>query len=244
MSIPAHFLDKLRAGRAPSALILTGEGKTDLAMQLAAAYLCTGARPPCGDCRPCRKIAAGIHPDLILATEQKVDAIRALRSDVYIRPNEAERKIYMLPEADGLNPSAQNALLKIVEEGPLYAVFLFLAKNPESLLLTLRSRCELLRTQDRAQTLAATAEVLDFLDLLTRTKGTSLSYLRFVIALEKKPREELSVFLDSCIETLISRLPSDPKALLPKLDALREIRAASDFNISAGHLSGWLMTLS
>ena len=71
-----------------------------------------------------------------------VDQVRSLRSDAHIRPNEAERKIYLLERADRMNQSAQNAMLKLLEEGPAYAAFLLLAENGGSLLPTIRSRCE------------------------------------------------------------------------------------------------------
>ena len=74
----------------------------------------------------------------------KVQEVRALRSDAYVLPNEAERKIYLFQRAESLNASGQNALLKLLEEGPSYGVYFFLTPNPEALLETLRSRCELL----------------------------------------------------------------------------------------------------
>ena len=71
-----------------------------------------------------------------------VDQVRALRTDAYIRPNEGERKVYLLERAEQMNPSAQNAMLKLLEEGPSYAAFLLLAENSAALLQTVRSRCE------------------------------------------------------------------------------------------------------
>ena len=73
-----------------------------------------------------------------------VDQVRALRSDAYIRPNEGERKVYILEGADRMNASAQNAMLKLLEEGPAYAAFLLLAENAGGVLETVRSRCETL----------------------------------------------------------------------------------------------------
>lgn len=128
----------------------TGSGRHTLARLLAAAMVCTagsGGRP-CGKCAPCKKIAAGVHPDLEVISgpgEGKpiaVDQIRTLRGDAYIRPNEGERKIYLLEGADQMNASAQNAMLKLLEEGPGYAAFLLLAENGGGLLQTVRSRCE------------------------------------------------------------------------------------------------------
>ena len=93
-------------------------------------------------------MSSGVHPDVTVISgpgEGKpitVDQVRALRSDAYIRPNEGERKIYLLEQADRMNQSAQNAMLKLLEEGPAYAVFLLLAENGGGLLQTVRSRCE------------------------------------------------------------------------------------------------------
>ena len=70
-----------------------------------------------------------------------VDPIRAARSDMFIRPNEGKRKIYIIPRGQDMNESAQNALLKILEEPPDYGVFLILSTNAERLLPTIRSRC-------------------------------------------------------------------------------------------------------
>lgn len=128
----------------------TGSGKTTLARLLAAALVCEGAHPPCMTCRACRKVLDGIHPDVITvdSPDRKsvpVERVRALQADAYIRPNEGRRKVYILPRAQDLTESAQNALLKLIEEPPAYAVFLLLADSPEKLLPTVQSRCQLLR---------------------------------------------------------------------------------------------------
>lgn len=123
----------------------SGSGRHTLARQLAAAMQCTGSgRLPCGVCPACRKVLAGTHPDVIFVDDPEhklisVDVIRRMRADVFIRPNEGKRKIYILQQ--DMNESAQNALLKILEEPPAYAVFLLLADTEEKLLTTIRSRC-------------------------------------------------------------------------------------------------------
>ena len=126
-----------------------GSGKHTLARLISSAMVCqeSGASRPCGRCAPCRKAASGIHPDVITVAGAEgkpisVDQVRALRTDAHIRPNEAERKIYLLERADRMNQSAQNAMLKLLEEGPAYAAFLLLAENGGALLSTIRSRCE------------------------------------------------------------------------------------------------------
>ncbi|MBQ5754386.1 MAG: AAA family ATPase [Oscillospiraceae bacterium] len=132
-----------------------GSGRHTLARELAMAMLCTAPleQRPCRGCTACKKAVQGIHPDLSLITPLEegksitVDQIRALRADAHIRPNEAQRKIYVLEGADRINPSGQNAMLKLLEEGPAYAVFLLLAENELGLLETVRSRCESLELQ-------------------------------------------------------------------------------------------------
>lgn len=127
-----------------------GSGRHTLARLLAAALVCSSPEGdrPCGVCPHCKKAAAGIHPDINLVTgpgEGKpitVDQIRAVRADAYVRPNEAQRKVYILEHAQQMNPSAQNAMLKLLEEGPAYAAFLLIADSGGGLLQTVRSRCE------------------------------------------------------------------------------------------------------
>ena len=127
-----------------------GSGRHTLGGLLAQAMVCTAPehQRPCGHCSQCRKAQGGIHPDIAWiagAGEGKpinVDQVRALRSDAYIRPNEGERKVYILEGADRMNASAQNAMLKLLEEGPAYAAFLLLSENAGGILETVRSRCE------------------------------------------------------------------------------------------------------
>ena len=124
-----------------------GSGKRTLARILAAAMQCTaGSARPCGKCLQCRKVFAGTHPDVITVDDESrktvgVELIRKARADVYIRPNEGRRKIYLFPRAADMNPSAQNALLKVIEEPPEYAAFLLLADSAQRMLPTIRSRC-------------------------------------------------------------------------------------------------------
>lgn len=230
--------------RLSHAYLITGEQRETLAGQLAAAWVCTGETPPCGACSGCRKAAQGIHPDIILADPEgeglKAEQVRALRSDAYIRPNEAPAKVYVLPHAHLLNPTGQNILLKLVEEGPGYARFLFLTPNPELLLPTIRSRCETLRApgEDEAEASAAGAE----LAACFMGSVPALEALPFLVSLEKKSREELGLLLEETHNRLIEAAAARPE-LLAAVDRLEPIRAASAFNISPGHLAGWIMAV-
>lgn len=127
-----------------------GSGKHTLAKLLACALMCESDHRPCGTCTACRKIMADTHPDFITVEDPDhknvaVKIVREIRDDMFIRPNEAEHKIYLFPQELGLE--GQNALLKILEEPPAYGVFLLLTDNPDKLLPTVRSRCTELKMQ-------------------------------------------------------------------------------------------------
>ena len=133
-----------------------GSGKKTLARLLSAAILCAGDRKPCGGCSACRKVFADTHPDLITVEDPEhktvpVKMVRDVREDMFIRPNEAAKKIYRFPQELGIE--GQNALLKILEEPPEYGVYILLSDNAEKLLPTVRSRCVELRLQALPQEL-------------------------------------------------------------------------------------------
>lgn len=244
MILSEHWKNRVMRRHLPNALILIGENRREMADYLAMASVCEGQNPPCGECIHCRKAKVGIHPDIIVlgadGESLKVDAVRALRTDAYIRPNEAERKVYVVENAHTMNQSGQNALLKLLEEGPDYATFFFLLQNPEQLLPTLRSRCEMIRGETDKIEAQINQEAEEFLNLICNEEK-HLALLEFCVGLEKRKREELSLLLDQTIEQFITHLAENPAGLFPKLDALREIRAACDFTIGVGHITGWLM---
>lgn len=131
-----------------------GSGKKTLARLLAAAIHCKSSQKPCMTCPACRKVLSDTHPDLITVTDPEhknvaVKIVRQVRDEMFVRPNESEKKIYLFPQS--LGDEGQNALLKVLEEPPEYGVFILLSENPESLLTTVRSRCtelKLLPLQD------------------------------------------------------------------------------------------------
>ena len=145
--LKANLAESLAKGRISHFYLISGpkgSGKHTLAKLLASAILCKGTRKPCGTCDPCRKLNSGNHPDFITVVDPEhknvaVKIVRQIRDDMFIRPNEADHKIYLFPQELGLE--GQNALLKILEEPPSYGVFLLLTDNPDKLLPTVRSRC-------------------------------------------------------------------------------------------------------
>jgi DNA polymerase III, gamma/tau subunits len=166
-------------GRIPHACLIcapTQELSLKRARMLAMAAVCSGeGKKPCGVCRDCRKAEAGIHPDVITVSRPAddkgkrkqnitVDQIRALSADAVVLPNEAQRKVYILDEAETMNLAAQNAALKLLEEPPAGVVFLLCAVRPMQLLETVRSRCAMVKlsgetdedvAEDEANALAA-----------------------------------------------------------------------------------------
>ena len=146
--------DAARHGTLSHALLLTGRGDlTALARYAAAAYECVSAEVrPCGRCAACRKTFRDIHPDVVTVRDDahkqlSADVVRAARSDAWIRPNEGARKVYIFPDCALLTVQDQNILLKVVEEGPPYAAFIFCAETASMALRTLRSRCVELKLQ-------------------------------------------------------------------------------------------------
>ena len=152
-------------GTLSHAAILSGSGdRMAAARYFAAALECEGeGERPCLRCRQCRKVLEDIHPDVVTVRddghkELPVELVRQLRQDVYIRPNDGARKVYIFADCGQLNQRDQNVLLKIVEEGPAYAAFLFCAETAAALLPTVRSRCVEWKVEDG--TLPEEAELL------------------------------------------------------------------------------------
>lgn len=139
------------------AYLFTGSpavGRSSLALAFARALTCSAPPTPgqfCGECRECRQIGAMQHPDLhIIQAEKeggmlKVEQIRELRKSVLLSPYQAKYRIVLLLRFQEANPSAANALLKTLEEAPSKVILLLTADNPEQLLPTIVSRCEVMR---------------------------------------------------------------------------------------------------
>jgi DNA polymerase-3 subunit delta' len=140
----------------PHALLIEGEsgsGRRSLAAFVIAMLLCRKNNPPCQDCPSCRKMKHGAHPDwMTIAPENDkksigVDQIRRLRSLANLAPNEAPRRVCMIPNAELMTAEAQNALLKLMEEPPPSLVLICTVRAKESLLETLVSRMTPVRMQ-------------------------------------------------------------------------------------------------
>lgn len=143
----------IQRGRAAHSLLIYGEkgcGKKLIADRYTAQLLCespvNGA--PCGACASCRNAEAGHHPDVVyVPTSGKlggysVDTARGIITDAYIKPNnDTGRKVYQFRDCRNMDPRTQNTLLKLIEEPPDYAYFIFTAESKYEFLPTIISRC-------------------------------------------------------------------------------------------------------
>ena len=146
-----------------------GVGRRTLALRFAQAINCPQPAQPgqsCGTCRACRQIEAMQHPDLLVTQSEaageslKVSQVRELQRGLALAPYESAYRVALLLRFEEATAGAQNALLKTLEEPNPRVVLLLTADEPENLLPTVASRCELLRLRpmrldDLADELAA-----------------------------------------------------------------------------------------
>jgi DNA polymerase-3 subunit delta' len=141
----------------PQSLIFAGpenSGKREMAIALAQAVNCPSQKDgdACGLCHTCIRIARGDHYDVALVTQEddaatiKIEQIRErVLEPVGYRPFEAQRRVFIIDPADAMTESAQDALLKTLEEPPPAAMLILVTAYPDSLARTVQSRCRRLR---------------------------------------------------------------------------------------------------
>jgi DNA polymerase-3 subunit delta' len=152
----------LLGSRFPHAVVVTGPagvGKSTLALDIAAALLCSAedsVERPCGDCRACRMVGHSNHPDVhrlgpsgagggISIGGRGERGVRDLVSDLALLPVEGGARVAIIEAAHRMSEDAQSALLKTLEEPPAGTTILLCADDEERLLPTIRSRCTRIR---------------------------------------------------------------------------------------------------
>ena len=140
----------LSQGRLPSSLLfagIAGIGKGTLAHFLAKATNCRNLQDDfCDDCGSCRKIEQGAHPDVRSYSPDgafiKIDQMRDMIREVFFKPFEGRRRVFVIDQAHRLRLEAANAILKTLEEPPETSLLILVTDSPNDLPGTLRSRCQ------------------------------------------------------------------------------------------------------
>lgn len=190
-TIKEHIGKDIAAGTNSHAYIVEGakgSGKRTVAKLIAAALSCENRfselHPlPCGECDNCKKISKEISGDVVYInsgdkTSIGVDAIRDLKSGLYVTPNDSDMRTYIIENAERMTPAAQNSLLLSLEEPPSFVTFLLLTEDSSKLLETVRSRTQIIRTE-----VFTSEAVAEYLKKTTKGKIISMSYPeRFVAA--------------------------------------------------------------
>ena len=164
----------INKGREPHSIVICGDkgqGKKAMARYIGASMLCEENKgEPCGQCKSCRMLSKGVHPDFIVVQANEngnyqVDVIREMVADAVTKPNEGKYKVYLIPDLDRSANTAvqvQNILLKLIEEPPAHCIIILTAVSKEIFLETVISRVLSLRT-----TPCETEEIRGFLSGLS-----------------------------------------------------------------------------
>jgi DNA polymerase-3 subunit delta' len=183
------------AGRLGHAYIFSGREGMAQAVALAQAVNCAAPRAgqPCGVCPSCKKVAEACHPDIRVLSPLKdahrLETMRRLQSEAYLRSYEGGKKLFILESAELLLEEAANNLLKVLEEPPEDTVFILVCADWDKLLPTILSRCQLFNFGGKASVVLEEARLAALEPLagefLQRLPGLTLAQ-----ALQESRREE------------------------------------------------------
>lgn len=224
----------LSRGRLPHALLFTGDagvGKKRVAHYLARCLFCSQTPKDeltcCGDCDSCKQMAAGTHPDLISVECPPDKAILPLSLiigdddrrgregvcyEMSLRPMSGDRRIAVIDDADKMNAESANALLKTLEEPSANYLMILIAADLDSILPTIRSRCQLIRfghlAQDDIAELLLEQSLVDSSEEATRIARIAEGSLHIASQLLDENLEALR----TKITRVLSRHPFQPQA--------------------------------
>ncbi|MGN1432322.1 MAG: hypothetical protein ACI4XI_01350 [Ruminococcus sp.] len=148
-------------GRIPHAIVIESknrEASLEAAKFLSMYVVCTGDNKPCKVCAQCRKADNKAHADISYPRPENksktysIEQMRSIIKDSYIRPNEADAKVYIFEDADNrLSDIVQNSFLKLLEEPPQNVYFILLCESAQKLLVTILSRCTVVRLKNEVK---------------------------------------------------------------------------------------------
>ncbi|WP_338824454.1 hypothetical protein MHOCP_00440 [Moorella humiferrea] len=211
----------LKKGKVAHAYLFTGgdeEARIELAEYLAAVLNCRepSGEEPCGCCRSCRQMAGGNHPDFHLVRPQgatlKIEQIRELERRLALRSFQGGARVAVLVGAETMTEAAANCLLKTLEEPPQGAYLILLAKRPDLLPATIRSRCQELHLKDEEE------EAFAGINYWQRLMGADLRAMAQEILPDLEKEEDLKGILEAmslaCRDQLVWQMTGTEKLLL------------------------------
>ncbi len=241
-----HFRSMIETDHVGHAYILGGEsgsGRSTLAYCFAKALLCENSGTDgCGECKSCHQADSGNHPDLIYVTHEKPGTISVndIRTQVVntmeISPYEGKYKIYIIKDGEKMNIQAENALLKTIEEPPEYGIIIIVTNNPDKLLHTIRSRCQIFMTKPVKE-----KEIREYLH---KNYDVSDSKIEFAVeysqgnlgkAILLASNEEYDTLVQSVVELESDIFNMDMD------DIVRAIKKAKEFNMDIGEYLDLMM---
>jgi len=122
----------------------------------------------CNSCINCRMVSQRQHPDVLWISPRgtsatiKIDDIRHLKERINLKPYQAQKKLFIIEDAERLSPASANALLKTLEEPPSDTLVVLICQSVSQLLETVVSRCQLIRFPVHSDTV----EDIDIIDEL------------------------------------------------------------------------------
>lgn len=222
----------LDSSRLSHAIILEGSDEStrlEASKIIAKAVVCKGERKPCDRCSSCLKAKNGSHPDIHFvfkaadSTMIKVDSVRDMKSKAMVYPNDGDKSVFIIHEAQYMNVQAQNALLKIFEEPSKHVCIILTCPSKSSLLDTIISRATsyflCYESSDTLVDEVAKQKAQELLECLV--KENELSFLRKCAVFQKNKRLFINV-LEAMIPILrdVLILQSGSKELLSGSDEL------------------------
>jgi DNA polymerase III gamma/tau subunit len=180
-AVSARLTRVFVSGKVPHAMMIVSDQAIDVAREIAASIVCDNRTfPACGVCAHCRKNRKHIHPDVIEIvgkTTIQVDQIREMRLDALVLPNDCDRKVYIINEAQTMTEAAQNAFLKILEQPPSGVFFLLAASHRRDIIDTIRSRVVEINLQEKRTTPQTSAVVEQLFDACLKRDELQISCL-------------------------------------------------------------------
>jgi DNA polymerase-3 subunit delta' len=212
-----------------------GSGRTTTALALAQALLCP--QGGCGRCRSCALVAARQHPDLHVlvptppetnpkgARAIRIGLIRELERQAALKPAVAERKVFVLDDAERMTGEAPQAFLKTLEEPPARTVLILILPRAGAVPATVLSRCQIVRFQPRQDGRSA-ADRAEAADMLAEVRARGVEALFRRAQAFERDRDRAERLVDACwlfCRDLLLAKSGAPRRLLGAAAVAQEI---------------------